>query len=65
MPEPAAGWLGAWIARGSPWCDTCGEPAVYSEVHGIVHATPEFPFGLPQHLDPARHEVTFREWYRQ
>ncbi|WP_143116337.1 hypothetical protein [Lentzea xinjiangensis] len=47
---------------GFPWCDTCKQPAVWSEFNGWRHSTAEYRFGLPQHLDNSGHEVTAKEW---
>lgn len=49
--------------NGFPWCDTCKQPAVFSEFQGNLHSTPEHPFGLPKHLDQSGHEVSMRQWW--
>lgn len=49
--------------KGFPTCDTCGEPAVFSEFAGYMHSTPEHPFGIPAHLDTATHDVTVEKWW--
>jgi hypothetical protein len=46
-----------------PWCDTCKQPAVWSETFGWTHSTPEHYYGVPPRLDNSGHEVTAREWY--
>jgi hypothetical protein len=48
---------------GFPWCDACGEPAVWRESQGWLHSTDVHRFGLPQHLDQSGHEVTARQWW--
>ena len=45
-----------------PTCDTCGEPAVFSEGRGILHSTDAMPFGLPEFRDTSGHEPTIRKW---
>lgn len=49
-------------ADGSPTCDTCGLPAVWSKTLGWVHVTKDHPHGVPPHLDPSDHEVTTTWW---
>lgn len=52
------------LYNGSPWCDTCRAQACFSEVRGHCHVSDEWPFGIPEHLDPSNdHEVTMREWW--
>jgi hypothetical protein len=46
-----------------PWCDTCKQPAVFNETHGMRHSTIDHPFGVPKHLDSSEHEVTMKEWW--
>jgi hypothetical protein len=48
---------------GTPWCDTCQQPAVFSEFQGWAHSTEEYRFGVPRHLDKSGHEVTAKEWW--
>jgi uncharacterized protein YuzE len=45
-----------------PVCDTCGQRAVWSEIHGWLHAPANHPFGLPRAMDPVKHEATTTEW---
>jgi len=55
-------WREQQKAKGAPFCDTCGYPAVWTEGHGWLHSTPENPFGAWR--DERGHEVTAREWSR-
>lgn len=52
-------WRKDRAARNAPWCDTCRNPAVWTEGRGWVHATVKHPFGTWESSD---HEVTAREW---
>lgn len=52
------------FAKGFPWCDTCRQPAVWSEFFGNRHVTPEHPNGVPQRRDESGHEVTMRGWWK-
>ena len=54
--------------NGRPWCDTCKDPACFSEIFGIRHTSEEYPFGIPEHLDPnsavnGGHAVTMKDWF--
>lgn len=45
-----------------PWCDTCKQPAVWSEtLRRWGHYIPEDPF-IPEGAGPDGHEVTVQEW---
>jgi hypothetical protein len=49
--------------NGAPWCDTCEEGACLTESFGWRHTSNDFPFGIPEHLDPnSGHKVTTRAW---
>ncbi len=48
-----------------PYCDTCGEPAVFKEGRGVLHSTDAFPFGVPEHLDTSGHSASFRTWMQE
>lgn len=37
--------------------------AVWSEIRGNCHSTPDYKFGVPAALDDSGHEVTMREWW--
>lgn len=52
------------FANGFPWCDTCRQPAVWSEFFGHLHVTPEHPNGVPRHRDESDHEVSIRSWWK-
>lgn len=45
-----------------PYCDTCGKPAVWTKCAGWLHATIEYPFGVPRNIDDSFHRVTARIW---
>lgn len=50
-------------AGGYPWCDTCQHAALFREGEGLVHSTPQLPFGHARHSTPfGDHKVTIREW---
>jgi hypothetical protein len=50
--------------RTFPFCDVCRGPAVWSEIWGDMHATRQWPHGVPPHLDATGHQVTMRDWLR-
>lgn len=48
--------------NGFPWCDTCGNPAVFREGSGVLHATAEQPHGVHPHEDRTDHEPSMVQW---
>ena len=48
-----------------PICDTCGKPAVWSEVKGWGHWTRRHVTGIPKNLDKSGHEVTTVKWIKE
>lgn len=48
-----------------PWCDTCGQPGIWTEGRGWAHCDPAsfYPNGVPRLLlDLPEHEITCTEW---
>jgi hypothetical protein len=57
---PYEKWRKAWLDRGSPFCDTCKEPCVWSEGQGWLHASLLHPHGM--WADITGHDPTAKEW---
>lgn len=52
-------WTQQHIDKGFPWCDECGEAALFNEFFGNRHSTPEYPWGTP---GDQGHTITFEQW---